>query len=230
MAVTTLLTVAMAGSIALCLYAVITVPRWLFTSLNRGCMWELRDDISLAWINGDLPREEPTQQLVRRVEKGIGFAHLLSPPSLRRIQALIDHVGWTDDAELASLDDLRRVVEAWPKDQLDRYQAYVARFEFLLRRQYFTGSWAGVVRTLWFGGRALLPPKFTKARLWRQPGRRVVPIRSTRPGLVQVSLWAIAFEVPERTEAAQQMVTLDGYVDGYQPPVSDDPAAALTPV
>jgi hypothetical protein len=34
--------------------AVLALPKWLLTSMNRGCMWELRDEVFDGWRRGHM--------------------------------------------------------------------------------------------------------------------------------------------------------------------------------
>jgi hypothetical protein len=116
-------------------YVLLAVPRWLFTSLNRGCVWQLRDGMFEDRRVGVLPDEPAIDELIGRLE---GMILLLPSVNALRIARMTP-----DDASVevakkfwAFLGELR---------DLPKVEWYINESQRLLLRQYFTGTWGGLL-------------------------------------------------------------------------------------
>jgi hypothetical protein len=118
-------------------YAVITLPSWLLTSINRGSLWRLRDNLFDARRHGDLPDSKCVAELLELMERMIvvtGHASALQLWWARR------RLAWDEEQFYPPLspDDLAA-------DAARTFMRYQHDLVHIVMRQYMTGSWSGLL-------------------------------------------------------------------------------------
>lgn len=119
--------------------AIVTLPRWLFTSINRGRLWELRDRIYDETRAGTFEgHEEQARFVIGFVERLIIVTPSLTPRNVRLVSRTL--------RALPAEERRRRVerIEALLTAAPSRLIEHRERALELLNYQIFMGSWNGL--------------------------------------------------------------------------------------
>lgn len=152
--------------------AVVSMPRWLFSSINRGYMWGLRDDIFDAQGVTLPARSEAVESLVEQLENLIMTFPGPTPLQLRWwIKRVSPEAMWThrEPTDLSSTET-------------EAFRQFEHRMECIVIRQFLTGSWGALV--------------FVAPRRWREyvrlreagPRRTTLAARDIRRTVMPVEL------------------------------------------
>lgn len=133
------------ASLVIVWYAVLTLPRWLFTSLNRGCMWQLRDQVFSEYRRGLFPRNNDAEDFLKEIERAIVSAQWLTPVNLQRAASMFHRLPEPERHALLHPSGSQPTAT-------DPLYLYKKRLHNLVTRQVMTGSWNGMI---WFLALAL---------------------------------------------------------------------------
>jgi hypothetical protein len=195
-------------SIGGCWLAIATLPRWFLTGLNRSCLWQLRDSIVDDRAAGRLPRSAVVDALVAEIDVAIEIIPFLSPVTGWRLERAVAKRRPFDRAEEANEENLS-APETFTVEQTRLFDESTARLKYLLNRQIFTGSWAGLLRALFI----VLAGFGPHVRVRLQPIGDVLPHKfAARPDRVVVPLWGCAVEIPRDSGAGQLVSQLSAHV------------------
>lgn len=126
------MTVLLVLATGVVLYAFLTIPQWFATSMNRGALWQLRDQVYDDRMAGELAYDDAVARRIDMIEAAIAALPTLTPAkvssTLRSAPLFAD---LPDDLDAVEVTDLRLVL-------VD------AEFVRILSRHLVTGSWAGV--------------------------------------------------------------------------------------
>jgi hypothetical protein len=127
-----------AGCCAVAIYAVVTLPSWLLSAMNRSCLWRLRDDVFDARRAGELPDSSEIQRFIEQIETFIVVAPEVSALQLRWLRRRLPEITEKKGRFPADLPhhDLPE------RERFFRFQYELAR---ILTRQDMTGSWSGLL-------------------------------------------------------------------------------------
>ena len=128
------------ASAGVAVYAALTLPTWLFASMNRSALWRLRDRAFDARLHGLVPDTPEVDAFIKRLE-----AFVVVLPRLGALQ-----VGWLNKHHSGSAG------EAVPKlsqsaafrddaTALQRIAVLEDELGRIVLRQYFIGSWSGLL-------------------------------------------------------------------------------------
>lgn len=130
-------------------FAILTLPRWLVTSLHRGRLWKLRDQLYDDMRHGAFPgHEAQALKIVTLAEHAILAVPFFTPWNVRRFSKLIGTI---------SPEDRRLWAEKVRLDLQDvpSLEFYRDRIHTMLSQQLLTGSWIGLLMTAGALARAL---------------------------------------------------------------------------
>lgn len=161
------------GSWGVAAWAVITLPTWLLTSLNRGALWRLRDAVYDARRTGLLSEGPDSQMLIDRLESSILAVPYMTPFMMWR--ATRHEQGGEPRVNFITLDGRT------PSAQSELFSVYQTDLARIMVRQYLTGSWTGLALTC--SRHRRLARYVLSNRAWRQVARRLVgPSTATSEG------------------------------------------------
>lgn len=172
------MTVLLVLATAAVFYAVLTLPQWFATSMNRGALWALRDHVYDARRVGDLPRDPAVAARIEMIEAAIDVLPTLTPTRIPRVARSAPLIADpSPDWMTAGETEMRLVL-------VD------SEFVRILSRHLVTGSWPGVAIGLFSrNGRSLLSLVATRRRferpggLAREPVPYVPAVKEWRDGL-----------------------------------------------
>lgn len=122
-------------AVALPVFILLTLPGRLFSSINRNCLWQIRDGIFDARRQKKLPDSAAVDALIERAEAYIALGTKVSPLEMWWLKKRYRHGG---EVAEPSLDDMTL-------PQRQRYEDFSRGLNFILMRQYMTGSWSGLL-------------------------------------------------------------------------------------
>lgn len=126
-------------SVGVAMYAFVTIPTWLFASMNRGTLWSLRDCVFDARRTGLLPDRPEVETFHDRLE-----GMILVLPSITALQ-----VWWLDRHLPRGTEPLRFELPAnCPAAQRRRFAVAQDELERIIVRHYLFGSWSGLLFVL----------------------------------------------------------------------------------
>ncbi|MGI8806471.1 MAG: hypothetical protein ACR2KK_01195 [Acidimicrobiales bacterium] len=173
------------------------MPRWLITSIHRGRLWELRDqiydEVRLGCFGGE---EERARSLIAFTEQAIVAVPYFTPGNLRRTSK---HLNALSDADRRKA--LRRA--RWLEGGSPRLLGHRERLHRILNQQLLTGSWRGILITVRALGTELVV-RFVGTILRGRP-------RQT-DDVVSVSFRAVKVEVRRGSPLAQQVLCPEKYL------------------
>lgn len=114
-----------------------TVPTWLFSSMNRGCLWRLRDEVYDARLDGRLAHVDAVDRLLDRIETLIVIAPKVSVLQLWWLRRRFAIQRSTEDPYLKAKD--------LNADEARLFFAFQYELARIVTRQYFFGSWSGLL-------------------------------------------------------------------------------------
>lgn len=156
------------ASAGMAVFGILTIPSWLFGSMNRSLLWRLRDRAYDARRRGLLPNSPTVADFIVQLE---GFIAVLPKVSALQIwwfrrrhlglMAATDVGVW--DATVDDEGEEAQTLFAQMQDEVGR----------LVLRQYLVGSWSGLLLSAWRHPRILaevLRPRRRPARAehWRE--------------------------------------------------------------
>lgn len=141
-------------SLSACWLSVVLGPRWLFTSMNRGRLWELRDKVVDQRRYGHLPRSREVDMLIGDIERGIVLTSFITPLNVWRISRARARIVSSGLEDASAMHD-RRPLSGGSLQDCQRYDSAYDKLDRLLVRQLFTGSWQGLLLTVWLLLRAI---------------------------------------------------------------------------
>lgn len=166
--------------------AVLGLPKWLLTSSNRTCMWELRDDVFDHWRQGRISTDS-LDYLLGQIDTAIVAARYLTPFNIWM---------WERAMQRFTPAELRRTAKFRPEmpqnvspDERAVLREKLGRLNLLLARQLFTGSWAGIFMLAWLLARSRWSDAVSMKRLRGKDstdGRTRMPLRNPDDLFVQV--------------------------------------------
>lgn len=118
-------------------YVILITPSWLFTGMNRSCLWEVRDEIFAARMRGRLSDVPAVDALLGRLENAIVLMPNLTPGMgwwLLRRSGVDERTAPRMFLEEIELDELKPHQQAL-------VVAWIHETRRILIRQYMTGSW-----------------------------------------------------------------------------------------
>lgn len=124
------------ASFGVAVYGALTLPTWLFASMNRSTLWSLRDRVFDAQRHGLLPDRPEVERFIGQLEQ-----HIVLLPTISALQLwwFTRHVelkakGSPFDA-LTHADPESQQYFALLQDELGR----------IILRHYLVGSWSGLL-------------------------------------------------------------------------------------
>lgn len=191
--------------------AIFTIPRWLFTSITRGRLWQLRDRIYDENRRGDfVGHEAEAGELIRLVEHAIVAIPFLTLGNVRRFGRLLDAMP-ADERPHRIDPDMGGSLQLVERRE---------HLHHLLRQQLLAGSWGGIVLTA-----GALGSELAKRMIGRRP--RHTGNEPDDDEAVSVSFKVVRVEVKKGTSLADHVLHADEYLPLV---VGDDHDDVLTAV
>lgn len=130
-------------------FAILTVPRWLITSIHRGRLWALRDHLYDEMRHGKFAgHEAQASALITSAEHAVLAVPFFTPWNIRRFSKLVNAM--PAEQRRKQIEEIRLELEGSPLLKL-----YHERLHTVLSQQLLTGSWTGLVITFGALARAL---------------------------------------------------------------------------
>lgn len=188
-------------------YALLTLPSWLFASMNRGTLWALRDAVVRARRKGLLPDVPQVEDFVERIDQIILVLPEVSALQLWWLQRRLLLVEQVNEDGFATI----RQLESEADDAREFFVMAQHELGRIVLRHYLVGSWSGLV---------FVAPRHRDALRF---------VLSRRPGFYEltVRLTDVVKEPPGVHEQEREIFKRVERVAAYQRRSKDDLAAAV---
>ena len=133
----------LAACVGFVAYGLARLPSWLFTSINRGSLWTWRDLVFDWRTDGTLPDAPETERVLSMIEDHILTFEQYTPMRSMRVQWVLRRRGTN-----ANDDDGFVHPSDWTLRERETLMLCQSALALLVVRQYFTGSWSGLLASI----------------------------------------------------------------------------------